>query len=435
MWLGRGCVRNLYRGLRNVWRNRSRTVIVLGILSLAACLGLVMLAVEEGIGSQVRRLEQQVGTIIEVRPAGAYGMMAVTDTLLPPSMVEEIAAMDGVAQVSPYVVGRMSPLTGLRPGERGGRRLVFGVAPGGELTVMGGGQVEVTAGRNLEPEDAGRAVAVIGSRIAELEELDLGDEILIENRPFSVVGIHESGLRLAAMTVFIPYDVALDVFGLDGLSQIYVRADSIGYVDPLREALIARYGDTVDVIAQKDNLMARLEDSLASLTSASRLGLVLSLLAAGVVVFGTMFLVVRERAREIGILKAIGAGRRDILLQFGSEAVFLSLLGAIVGLGLFAVMGPALASTVQQVTAVQAPTALPRGIGEFGALPRPGAVPGGTQIFRAGMAMAIGTVEVTLTWALAARAILGGVALGLAGGLFPSLMAARLKPAEVIRRD
>ncbi|MDQ7794274.1 MAG: ABC transporter permease [bacterium] len=450
-------MRNLYRGIRNVWRNRSRTVVVLCILALAAGLGLVMLALEEGVSSQVGAMEASVGTMIEIRPAGVYGMMSLgglgilgrdpgtpaddPPPGLPTAMLEEIAGMPGVTTVAPYVMTIARDQATSTAGMRFARgRMVYGVAPGGDLTVLGGGQVEVVSGRGLEPGDEGMPVVVIGTAIAEREGVGLGDRLLIQDRWFRIVGLHQSALRMAGLGIFMPYDVALEVFELEGLTQIYVWADSIGRVDALRETLQGQYGEIADVVAQKDSLMGRLDEAFSSLSSASRLGLLLSLLAAGVVVFGSMYLVVRERAREIGILKAVGASPRDIVVQFGTEAIALSLAGALLGLALFVALGPAVASRVVQAAAPV--PAVPRMAGEIlggsggEALSRFGDGAFGRAFMGGGrMGMTVGTVEVALTWSLAAKAILGGLGLGLAGGLIPSLVAARLKPAEVIRRD
>jgi len=228
-------MRSLYRGLRNVWRNRVRTAVVLLILGLASCLALVMLAVEGGVRSQVAEMESSVGTLIEARPVGTYGMMSLSDELLPETLVDEIAAIDGVAEVSPYVMTmtRSTTSTGSSRFAMGvyGRRMVFGVQPGRDLTVLGGGRVTITAGRSLEPGDEGQAVVVVGSALAEAEAVWIGDALTIEDQPFVVVGIHESDQRMAAMSVFMPQDTARAVFNLDGLTQIFIRADSIGRVE------------------------------------------------------------------------------------------------------------------------------------------------------------------------------------------------------------
>ncbi|MEW6032059.1 MAG: ABC transporter permease [Bacillota bacterium] len=421
-------MRNIYRGFRSLRRNLARTTVILLILGLVACLSLAMLAVERGVSSRVAEVEATVGTLIDVRPAGAIGP-GPDGELLPLELVDDLALLDGVADVVPLLVARTADPS--RPGSgepmQGGPRFgsfTLGVEPDRPLSVPGGGRVEIVSGRSLEPGDAGRAVVVVGALLASERGLAVGSTVEFAGRDFEVVGIHESESRMGRSAVFMPLDTAVEVLGLGGLTQVTVRVTSIGEVDAVREAILAAWGETVDVVAQKDSFAGRFEETLGNLRATSRIGLLLSLIAAGAVVFGTMFLVVRERSREIGILKAIGAGRRDIALQFGAEAVALSLIGALIGVILLGLIGPSVASAVVSLAGQSAPAVGPGGM--------PGA-----QMFmaRQGVGVLLGSLDITVTWALAACAAAGGVALGLIGGLVPALAAANLKPAEVIRGE
>ncbi len=432
-------MRNIYRGFRSLRRNLARTTVILLILGLVACLSLAMLAVERGVSSRVAEVEATVGTLIDVRPAGAIGP-GPDGELLPLELVDDLALLDGVADVVPLLVARTADPS--RPGSgepmQGGPRFgsfTLGVEPDRPLSVPGGGTVEIVSGRSLEPGDAGRAVVVVGALLASERGLAVGSTVEFAGRDFEVVGIHESESRMGRSAVFMPLDTAVEVLGLGGLTQVTVRVTSIGEVDAVREAILAAWGETVDVVAQKDSFAGRFEETLGNLRATSRIGLLLSLIAAGAVVFGTMFLVVRERSREIGILKAIGAGRRDIALQFGAEAVALSLIGALIGVILLGLIGPSVASAVVSLAGQSAPAVGPGG-GPAGAGLPGGGMPG-AQMFmaRQGVGVLLGSLDITVTWALAACAAAGGVALGLIGGLVPALAAANLKPAEVIRGE
>lgn len=255
----------------------------------------------------------------------------------------------------------------------------------------------------------------------------------VQGRSCEIIGIHDSSVRFASQGLFMPLDTVQDIFGLDGVNQITVRVATIEQVAAVSDAILVEWGDTVDVVAQKDSFLGRLEDSLSSLTSISRVGLVLALVTAGLVVFATMFLVVRERAREIGIMKAVGAGSRDIVLQFGTEAVALSLAAALVGLVAFSVFGPSAASAI--VGAAEQT----RTLGVPGAGQGPGLEGGGrvAQVLmaRQGLGMLMGSVDVSVSWTIVGFAVAGGIALGLLGGLVPGLIASKLKPAEVIRSE
>ena len=117
----------------------------------------------------------------------------------------------------------------------------------------------------------------------------------------------------------------------------------------------------------------------------------LSLVVGGIVIMNIMLMVVSERTREIGLRKALGARRRDIVWQILTESVTLSILGGVVGI----ILGFALALTISKVT------------------PLPAAV----QVWS--VAMGIGITALV----------------GLFFGLYPAIRAAKLDPIEALRRE
>ncbi len=161
-------------------------------------------------------------------------------------------------------------------------------------------------------------------------------------------------------------------------------------------------------------------------------GLWLALGAAGLVICATMFLIIRERQKEIGVLKALGASSSDLLSGFAWESVTLAAIGALVGVLLFLTVGQQLATTVLAQAVPQAP----RITG--------GAMQGGMQGLRGmgqmmlrggGWQAQLGGLSVSLSGALLLRALGAALGLGLLGGLLPALFALRLKPAEVLRNE
>ncbi len=214
-------------------------------------------------------------------------------------------------------------------------------------------------GRFITQEDVvGEArVAVLGRNVAsklfEPSEDPLGQTIRINQIPFRVVGVMEKqgggGFRNFDDMVFTPVTTAQQRLfsylrspkGEPILSLILVKVDSEEHLkaaqaaieDLLRERHHITYLDEDDfsVINQADIL-----DIFGSITAVLTTFLggiaAISLLVGGIGIMNIMLVSVTERTREIGLRKAVGAKRRDILLQFLVEAVVLSLLGGFIGM-------------------------------------------------------------------------------------------------------
>ena len=195
--------------------------------------------------------------------------------------------------------------------------------------------------------EEGTRVAVLGADIAKENfgsaEDALGESIRIGDRSYEVIGVLEKkseGLQGLSpdVTVFLPYLTAQE----DGLFQDYSLPQAVGLA--LNTSVIdkakARLRSTLDYLLD-DITMYSIEDAGsridAALESARTMKMLLISVAAivflvgGIGIMNVLFVSVKERTREIGILKAIGAAKRDILLQFLLESMGIGLFGGIVG--------------------------------------------------------------------------------------------------------
>jgi len=197
------------------------------------------------------------------------------------------------------------------------------------------------------------AVAVLGSEVAKslygrTTNLE-GQIIRIDNQPFRVIGVLESkgGSNFGSQDdqVLIPLTTAqsrlLPRQSRDQVDMIYVQAAQANQVDQavveLTQILTSRHRTSRD---QPDFSVLKQQDILAvfqSITSIMTLFLGgiggISLLVGGIGIMNIMYVTVTERTREIGLRKAIGAKKRDILIQFLSESALLSLIGGVLGIG------------------------------------------------------------------------------------------------------
>ncbi len=211
--------------------------------------------------------------------------------------------------------------------------------------------VETGSFINESDERVTKRVAVLGVNVvAELfgEGTAVGQTIKIKNVHFKVIGIMEekgqSGFQNLDDQIFIPLSAAQKrLFGAKHLSTISIQATSEAVMDQastdIEALLLKRHKiDNADEADFRIRNQAEILDTIGQVTGilTTLLGGVaaISLLVGGIGIMNIMLVSVTERTREIGLRKAVGAKKRDILAQFLIESVLLSLLGGAIGLGL-----------------------------------------------------------------------------------------------------
>jgi putative ABC transport system permease protein len=210
--------------------------------------------------------------------------------------------------------------------------------------------LDIVNGRGFtEMEDQHSArVAIVGYDIVDnlLGQGDpIGKEIRVDGEPYSVIGVGErQGKTLGASQdnwVAIPLMAFLHSYGANKSMVIYVNAGGGGDVidrvsDELRTIMRSRRhlspgtpdSFSVDTSATFQNLLTNILNSFGAVVVAIAL---ISLVVGGIVIMNIMLVSVTERTREIGVRKALGARRQDILLQFLIESATMSLVGGMIG--------------------------------------------------------------------------------------------------------
>jgi putative ABC transport system permease protein len=211
----------------------------------------------------------------------------------------------------------------------------------------------IVLGRGFtEAEDTHSAhVAIVGADIVNnmLGAGDpLGKEIRVDGEPYTVIGVGEAQGKMFGSSmdnwVAIPLTAYLEEYGAYGDSaslQIYVDTGGGGEVmesveDELRTIMrIRRHlkpgeADTfnIDSSATFRDLLGKILNSFGAVVASIA---AISLVVGGIVIMNIMLVSVTERTREIGVRKALGARRRDILLQFIIESAMLALVGGVIG--------------------------------------------------------------------------------------------------------
>jgi macrolide transport system ATP-binding/permease protein len=326
--------------LRALRVNLFRTALTLLGIIIGVAAVVTMLAVGEGSRQDVLNQIKSMGTnLLSIRP-GAPGLRGASDVItLTPEDAEAIQELPNVEVAQPERSSRQT----VRFGNIDYATSIQGV--GAALPRVR--DWPVAEGDFFNERDMRRyaPVVVLGQTVAQIlfpEGIDpIGRYMLIGNIPFEVIGIMSpkgaSGFGGDQDdTVFVPVTTGLiRLFGQNYLNGITVRVSDVGTIEETEDAisnlLLSRH-QTEDFRIR--NMASILETATATQNTLTvLLGTVaaISLLVGGIGVMNIMLVSVTERTREIGIRMAVGARRRDILLQFNTEAAVVCTLGGLLG--------------------------------------------------------------------------------------------------------
>lgn len=332
---------------RVMWINRFRTALTLLGIVIGVASVVVMLAVGEGSKRQVMAQMAAFGSNIlylngkQATQQEPAGIVTLDD-------VAAIGELPQVRQVMPVIGDKLM----VRQGNNSQQFYV-----GGNNTafpeIFNWPVVEGSFYSEAD-EASGAAVAVIGAKVRDKmfgpTSNPLGQYLLIGNVPFQVVGVlvakgASSGQQDADERIAVPYSAAaIRLFGSRDPEYIAIAAQDSARVTETEQAidrlLRQRHQGRHDFELTNDAALiqaeARTQNSLSLMLGAIA---AISLLVGGIGVMNIMLMTVRERTREIGIRMATGARQRDILRQFLTEAVMLSMVGGVTGIVLALVIG------------------------------------------------------------------------------------------------
>lgn len=310
--------------LKNIGRQRTRSFLtVLGILiGIAAVVALGSAA--EGIDNMVQiSMEKMVGKIM-IAEAGSSFFTFFSDSSISNEQIDELLDVPGVKDVIPMVF-KVIGTEGIQFAQP---ETVYGIPPD-KTEYFTGERVRMYEGRELEIGDLD--VVIIGKDIAEMRNIGVGDEYDIEDEPFLIVGVLEQ-------TDDPDLDMGI-VAPLENIREIMDLEDEV----PVLYAIPEDIADT-EIVA--DNIEDTFEDfnAITDLELSRQIGQMvnnirfftfgiaaIAAIVGGLGVMNTMIMAVLERRREIGLMKALGATNRMIMMQFLTESALLSVIGGVGG--------------------------------------------------------------------------------------------------------
>lgn len=341
---------NVQNALEQLWTHKLRSLLtVLGIV-IAVASTITVVGVIQGFTSYVSVFLQNQGTnamwVWPFRPPGEAGKRLGRVEL-------DESDYQAIAMNCPSLK-RVSPLLRRQSAKvRVGRDEITSILEGVSADYHPIRNFFVDVGRPFSAVDVerGHHVCVLGREV--LRKLNAGEDIvgewlLIDGQRFRVIGLlEEKGSFLGASqddVVLIPYTMAFKMYPAvrrkialtaSALNELVVPEARAQVVNLLRRrhSLEASQPNDFNVLTQ-DEILENF-NKLSLVATAVLSGIVgISLLVGGIGIMNVMLVSVTERTREIGLRKAVGARRRDICLQFLTEAVALSVVGGGMGIGL-----------------------------------------------------------------------------------------------------
>jgi putative ABC transport system permease protein len=339
--------------LKTLGAHKMRTALaVIGIV-IGVSAVVLMVAIGRGAQEAVLKKIQGLGTNLIIVTAGKVRIVAGRPRQTGNTTLLTVRDAEALSTESSAIAGT-APF-------QGGKYLVkYGEAS--TNTVVSGTTPDFPDIRNFRPgtgrfftEDEVRGslrVAVLGRTIVRNlfeDRSPLGETIRIKNVPFEVVGVfEEKGVNAIGQDdddqIIIPITTAMRrLMNVSYVNNIYIAARDVALMDQaaadittiLRERHHVRPGKEDDFSIQNQMDILRAEQETAETFTMLLGGIAaISLLVGGVGILAIMLISIKERIREIGLRRAVGARRKDVLLQFLMEALVLSLAGGIIGAAL-----------------------------------------------------------------------------------------------------
>lgn len=490
----------LRRGVRNAFRNIMRSVGVVTILGVAIALSISMLIARDAVSNKIDSVRASTGTSITVSPKGFFGFQG-GGTPLTNKEIEGIVSLPHVRAVQASLSERLSssqtnltsptppgflgqqfdggnsntsnsssgsstrsgltPITGgSTPSNTGGFsfateiRVIGTNSPGTALVggANGGGTETLTSGKAFNATSTGN-VAVVGASLASTNKLKVGSTFTAWGKTITVVGVYNSGSTFANSEILMPLSTVQTLASATNeVTGATVQADNISNVTLVTTEITKDLNSAADVTSTASTVASELAP-LNSVQTISTYTLFGAVIGAALILLLSMLMIVRERRREIGVLKALGAPNRSIIAQFIAESTTFTVLGSLVGF----LAGIAISSPITSalVNASGGSTSASQGFGGFvhqngggftgggsgfappsgGFAPPSGGFAGGQGFHFGGFRNTLTQLHTSAGWSTLAYAFLFAVVIAVVGSTFATATITRIRPAEVLRSE
>lgn len=467
------------RGIRNAFRNVIRTFSIVIILGLSIGLSLVMLIAHQAVGNKIESVKRSLGNTVTIRPP-AFSEASQANNALTTSQLDKVRQLAHITKLTESLsshvttigttsmpvapAGAVSQSISGDDGTNGTTNLKSAVklntngdGSGPGLVIAGGSGQAPKLPSNFSPPidvrgttsptdtindvDAtikivdGKAIdgtkdtnnALVSSAMAKKNNLKVGSTFEAYKTTLTVVGIFDSNTEAGNNFIILSLPALQRLSGnTHDVTEAVAHVDSITNIGSTAAAIKNALGAANADVTSSEETVKNAIKPLQSIQSISLYSLIGAVAAGAIIILLTMIMIVRERKREIGVIKALGFSNLRIMIQFMTEALTLTILGALIGLVIGIAGGSPVTKTLVDNSTNSSnnmPMAGPAGTGGIRSFTNNSTVQG------------IRDVQAEIGWNILLDGLGAAVLIALIGSAMASLFISKVRPAEVLRSE
>jgi putative ABC transport system permease protein len=320
---------------KNLFSERTRLAISVGGVALSVLLITFLLSLFRGWNEKVGGFVENVDADIWIAREGTTDFLAA-GSILPVERAEQLSTLPAVERWSPLIA---RPMTASKGGTEMDVQLV-GYDPQSAM----GGPVRIEEGKGIP----GPGEVIVDEALSERYGVGIGDSLAAGGRDWTVVGKSSGGDFVASQTIFVALDQAQETLEMNGLATFFL----LQLKDPSQREQVA-----LTIESAQPGILAIASDDFAAATRDRVLGdvipiliviLILAFIVGLVVAALTIYTATVEKAREYGILKAVGFTNGYLYRVVFEQSLITGLLGFLIGAGLTVVVAPLTQELVPQ---------------------------------------------------------------------------------------
>lgn len=479
-------------GVRNAFRNTVRSASIILILGLSIGLSLVMLIAHQAVGAKIADAKKSIGNTITISPAG-FSSFSQANNALTTSELSKVSSITHVTNVTETLNDRLTTIGSAQPSfekfgsasdntnnqtslkspvtvkvnSAGGSGMHLFISGGGSLPTnfsppvsiigtndpnnldsLAGGTFMLSSGTMISGT-ADNNDAMISQAMASKNNLKVGSTFTAYGKTLTVTGIYKSSTDSGGNNVIVSLPAEQRLSGQSGdVTSAVATVDSVDNLSSATTAIKNALGSSADVTNSQDEVNQTIQplNSVKTITLYSLIGAVI---AGSMIILMTMIMIVRERRREIGILKAIGASDLRVIFQFMAEAVTLTVAGALIGIVIGVAGSNPVTNTLVSSAANSSNPSTTQSFGPGGGRGFGGGSSSGGPNFTArptnggnffrrntnSLGNSIKNVHANVGWSILAYGFGAAILIAVIGSSLAGWLIARVRPSEVMRAE